>query len=634
MKYYQAAARIAPENRDVLRGLVFTSDRMGAPQVALKTIEEHPGVVTDAERRQVEGDQLAAEVRLGMVNQDPKAPYAGTDKAIADLDAKIAEWEAQGPETQENVTRARFDRVIALKNRNRMREAANEYEALTSQGATPPVFVLGAAGDAYMDLHEPEKARDIYLQLLQYEPKNHLVRRQLFYAYVDLGDYKNAYRMADEMLSDGSIWDRSKNVDVPMTPDQHREAELTAGAARLYFGEVSEADVRVLPAVAENPDAPSSHEAMGNLDNAHDHPRAALQEYEAGVQVAGGENLSNEVGAANTQLALHNFPEAQADIQNLMERYPDNASVERANRDWQVHNMAEFDLTAGYAFRPDTSQNVTGGEMFGVEGKIYSPPIDDYWRIFAGEAFAQQKEPDNEGSVGFSRSTLGVEYRNGPLTANLAPTYNAFHSWERIGVAGDASYNINDNWAVAGGGELMSRDTPLRAMNHGITADEVAAHAVWQPDETQSVRFGGAIMPFSDSNLRTSEGVDYTRQMWIRPYWKIEGLASLGLDQNSEDENRSYFNPKSDLMALIGPRVTEVLYQRYSTLWQHSLSLLPGLYWQDHYGTDAAFRARYEHRMFFAETFEAGLGFNYARQSYDGNPENDFSLTLDVVDHF
>lgn len=634
LKYYQEAAKIAPHNPDVLRGLIRTSDRLGAPQVALQAVQENPGVVSDAERRQIEGDEAAALVRLGALEQEKDGSTAGTNKAISNIDNRIAEWQQEGPDAEANITRARYDRIVALHSESRFADIITDFNSIPSHGGNPPVFALSAVGDAYLDTHQPEKARDIYLKVLETEPKNNLVRRQLFYAYVDLGDYKNAYRIADEMVRDGTVWDRSKNESVPMTNADRRDVELTAGAARLYFGEVSEADKRLLPVIAANPDAPSAHEALGNLDNAHQWPRHALEQYQIGEQLAGGQSLSNEVGIANTQLALHHFPEADADVQNLMQRHPENLSVLRAKRDWDVYNMAELDVTAGYALNPMTSRNVSGGSAFGIDAKIYSSPFHYNWRLFAGEFFTHQHEPNGEGSIGLSRTTAGVEYRNGDVTANLAPTYNAYHGTERVGVAGDASYNFNDHWSVAGGGELFSRDTPLRALNQGVHADMAGAHAVWKQDEALSVRFGGSVMPFSDGNFRSEEDADLTKRVWTAPYWRLDGIVSAGMDQNSKDENRSYYNPSSDFIGLIGGQFVQTLYQRYSTLWQHTLRITPGVYWQKNFGADPTVRARYEHRVFFNQTFEAGLGVNFQRQDYDGQAENDVSVTLDLVDHF
>jgi hypothetical protein len=141
-------------------------------------------------------------------------------------------------------------------------------------------------------------------------------------------------------------------------------------------------------------------------------------------------------------------------------------------------------------------------------------------------------------------------------------------------------------------------------------------------------------MPFSDDNLRTEENATYTQRLLVKPNWHVDGIATIGLSQNSEDENRSYYNPSSDLMGLAGVRLVQTLYQPYATIWQHSLELTPGVYWQSHYGSDAALRARYEHRIFLSESFEAGLGVNYRRQNYDGEAENDFSVTFDLIDHF
>ena len=48
----------------------------------------------------------------------------------------------------------------------------------------------------------------------------------------------------------------------------------------------------------------------------------------------------------------------------------------------------------------------------------------------------------------------------------------------------------------------------------GISADQVAAHAVWKEDESRSLRIGASVMPFSDNNLRTEEDAEFTQRVY------------------------------------------------------------------------------------------------------------------------
>lgn len=634
IRYYEAAMRVAPHNAQAVEGLARAYSRAGKPEMSLKLAEDHPGIMSADEQRFLQSDVAANMIREGMNAPNESERYTMTDRAIAMLNQHIEQWSAEGPVAQKDVIRERLDRIIALRNRNLMQEVVVQYHKLQDDHITIPPYVLSSVGDAYMYLHEPEKARDIYLEVLKSDPKNYDVRRQLVYAYGECDQYHEAYKVADELAADQPYWINIDGQKNPAINPKRANAELLAGSVRMYAGEVSDGSMRILPVTAAAPNAVSTREVLGNLYQARGWPRQALEQFQAANSMNGGKDIGAEVGEAGTQLQLQHFREAEAKTNDLVKRMPESLAVQRAARDEEIHNMAELQVRAGYAFRPMTTQNVTGGEAYGIDTLIYSPPIGYNWRVFAGEFYTHQNEPRNEGAVGFSRSTIGGEYRNGPWVASLAPTYNHYNGTERFGGAGDVTYSINDQWTVAGAGELFSRDTPLRALNAGTTADFFGGHVTYRQDETRQVRLGGNVMPFSDSNTRTGVDGDFTQQLYTAPDFVLDGLVSAAESQNTADANRPYYNPGRDFIALVGPRATHTIYQRYSTLWQHSLTLSPGLYWEEHYGTDAAFRARYEQRLQLSNTFNMGAGVNFSRQSYDGNPENDVSITLDLTDRF
>ena len=622
MRYYQAAMKVAPKNRQAIEGAIRNADRMGAPEAALKIADEHPGIMPADEYRRIQNDQAGAMVRFGMMQpENGEDPNAATDRAIAKLDGLIEQWQGQ-PDAAQNLRQARYDRIIAYHNRNRMQDVVTEYNALISEGAPVPTYVLGAVGDAYLDLHQPQKAKDLYLKVLETEPDNYSIRRQLFYAYVDCDDFKHAYATIDQLVAEQPVGEKQA------------QTQLIAGEARLYAGDVPAAAKIILPAAEQLPNSPAAHEVVGNLYDAEGLPRKALAEYKNGDQIANGKDVGNRVGIANTELELRHYQVATDDVKALAQEYPDNANVKRAERNLDVHNMAELRFTAGYDFEPTTSNNVTGGEGYGLGVQLYSAPIYNNFRIFAGEQYANQREPNEEGHVGVSRTDAGVEYRNGGLVTSIAPTYNHYNGSERVGVEGVGSYDINDHWTVAGTGEKFSQETPFRALNQGITSDYVGGHVVWQQDETRSARLGASAQPFSDGNFRTEADANFTQRLYTRSEFRVDGLLDGSESNNSGNEDRPYYNPKNDVVGLIGAKGIQTLYQHYSTLWQQALTLEPGAYFQTAHGFSPDYHVRYEQRIFLSDTFEAGAGFNFRRQDYDGNPENDYSLTLDVLERF
>jgi biofilm PGA synthesis protein PgaA len=366
-------------------------------------------------------------------------------------------------------------------------------------------------------------------------------------------------------------------------------------------------------------------------------PRKAMEQYEIGKAINDGHDVNNEVGIANANLDLQNFPEAEGQIQSLVKRFPENLSVQRADRDWEVHNMAEIDAHAGYNFAPSggsTNDISPNGQGYDVGAELYSSPIDYNWRLFAGEDWFHEHEPNAEGIVDYSRTNAGVEYRNGDVTATGAPTFNAYNGRERVGADGTLKYTFNDMWTAGIAAELFAASTPLRALNTGVTADRYDANLLWRQDDTRQLSLDTYVMPFSDGDFRTVQDAEFIQRLYTMPNFKLDGEVNLASSQNNKDENRLYYNPSLDFTGLAGLRGTQTLYHRYETLYEHSLLAMPGLYAQQHYGTSAAWLVRYEQRIHYNDTLNAGAGVNYTHQDYDGSAQDAVSLTVDVVERF
>ena len=141
-------------------------------------------------------------------------------------------------------------------------------------------------------------------------------------------------------------------------------------------------------------------------------------------------------------------------------------------------------------------------------------------------------------------------------------------------------------------------------------------------------------MRFSDSNLRTAENAIYQERWLEAPHWTIDSIANLGTTQNSKDENRTYYNPKFDVIGEVGPRITQRLYSRYETWYDHALTLTPGIYWQENHGGSFASSLRYEHRWHYDDAFEFDFGGTWVRQAFDNVYENDFGAFFNLVKRF
>ncbi len=292
-------------------------------------------------------------------------------------------------------------------------------------------------------------------------------------------------------------------------------------------------------------------------------------------------------------------------------------------------NLSELQINGYYSKAP--SSDVEGGSGYGLNTKIYTPIIDNNWRLFAGEYYAHEDEPAAEGVIALWQTSAGVEYHDSAFKLTFAPTFNYYNNNDRFGATTDGQWTINDHWTVGAGGQIFSLDTPLRALNADVTANSYNVNATWHQDDTQSLRIDMNMMNFSDENLRGSEAAAYTDRLYTGQKFLLDAVANATESQDSLDEQRLYFNPKADFLGSAGLKATEVLYRDGNTVYLQSLQLLPGDYWQENYGQSFAFDARYELRAHLNDGFEAGLGGDFNHQATDGTAENSVTVLFDLT---
>jgi biofilm PGA synthesis protein PgaA len=639
LRYVDRAVKLAPANAEARHDRIIVIDDMGAPQVARQLADQNPGLLSAAENRRIDGDAAAALVRWGVLEPPSEAlRFAATDRAIAALDALIARWSRDGDAARGDILRARFDRMVALRDRVRMVDVVAEYEDLERNASVIPGYALDAAADAYLYLRHPEQARDLYLRCLQQDPHNPEIRVALFYAYVDLDDFDAAFHEIDNEAADQAIWFYLKGLNEPVENPDRAGADLAAGEARLYADELAEANRRVAAMADQAPNNTAYLSALANVYSARGWPRRAAQEYLISRALK-PEDVATETGQARNDLDLREYREVEAALANLKQRFPENLEVRRLDRLWQVHNMAEFSLSVEQTLGSATS--VQGGTGIAIDSQLYSPPVDYNWRVFAQEYASHEILPLGEGAVMLRRSGIGAEYRDRNVVASLEGTANAYGPHidpvldsgidsGRGGARALVTWSVNDHWQVGGGAELFALDTPLRALGNGITANSASANVTYRESESREVSLDGEAMKFSDGDLRSSLDGTYTERLSTQPHLTVDGILGLAESHNSADSNRPYFNPRQDMLASYGVSINQVIYRRYEFIYDHHLVITPGAYWEQGFGTGGAGSVLYEQRLRANDVFETGLGVTLSRQPYDGTYDNTVALLFNM----
>jgi len=631
LRYEDEVLRLAPENKDALRERVYAIDEMGASHVALGLARQHPALFSDADLRRLEGNDAAELVRFGPIEAASEVNrFAATDEAIRHLDRLIARWSTLGDAAKSDILRAHFDRVVALHDRVRMKEVVAEYRSLVAAEIEVPTYALVSIGDAFLYLHEPATARDIFEQVLGRDPHSFDAKIGLYYSLVESEDFDRALALIDSVENSTPKWIYLKGEPIPLPNPARETADAAAAEARLSANDLVEAERR-FSRLADA--APANASFLGDLADVYARrawPRQAQAEYQLG-QALDPTDPGLAVAAASNELTLRNYALAQAQEDDLIRRYPERLDAQRLAEEVDLHNRPELRISIDRA--AGSSAGVSGGQGVVADTEIFSPPIAFNWRLYADETIGHQHEP--EGIVTLLRTAVGLEYRIPDLIATAAASYNTFGTQidgtaDKPGAAVTASWDVDDHWRVAGDGEIFAAETPLRALRNGITANSLAVAATYRESELRQVTLGPSLMKFSDGNVHEGMTGQYQERLFTSPHVTIDGVVAVGADHNTRAD-APYYNPRLDLSTTVGAEITHILYRRYNFVYDQRLSIAAGPYWERNFGTSAAGSVKYEQRVRTSDAFAIGAGVSVGRQTYDGNYETSVDLLLDLA---
>jgi biofilm PGA synthesis protein PgaA len=388
---YQRALAEEPENAEALRGRAFALERLGAPELARRIAENAPIAFSETEKRRLDDSAAAELVRFGPLPTIRESErFAGVDRAIDALDDLIARWSAENGEGRDAAIRARLDRLVAYRNRVRMRDVIDEYRRLLDEGVELPPYALEAVADAYLYLHEPERAAALYRAALERAPGSVDAGLGLYHALVESGDIEAAIARIDTLQESLSPWIALKGLAYPLPNDARVRADIAAANARLEANAPAEAERRFETMAALAPENSAIRGGLAGIYGARGWPRRAGEEIEAALR-QDPNDTALRVASADNRLALSEWRAAEREIAALNQRAPENLQARRLARDWELHDSAELSVDVDVAFRSGT--DVRGGSGYAVGATLFSPPIAYDWHSSPAAAWPSKRCP-------------------------------------------------------------------------------------------------------------------------------------------------------------------------------------------------------------------------------------------------
>ncbi len=608
---YQAILAQEPGNRDALRGKIQTLGHLGAPQLAIELADRNPDILTPSEREAFAADRTAHQIRWGAITADAgRGPtrFADIDHALAD--SEVAAARALDPTVELNASKRQLmlDRISALRERYRMRDAVVLYEAMAARPEAIPAYAKSAAASAYLYLEQPKKARDLYREALVTDPDNVESRIGLFYALAENEEHDAALKTIESAVTITPQW-----IDA-WSPETTRENPAYAGVlsaratAPLLANRPGEAEQRLHELSDRAPYNMDVRTDYASSMRARGWPRTAEQELRWILEI--DPDNSGALGEhAGALLEMQDYRAAESALTLAQQVASEDGRVVRAGRLWKAHNMNELIVDGTYG---QSGGGPNGTEDFALESWLYSKPIAYNYRVFAHIYDAQAKFAGGTGER--ERAGVGLEYRSPWITATGELVHG---NHDKTAAAVSLAITPDDNWTLRTEYETSSNQTPLQASLAGIDAHRVSAEVDWQANESRSAALSYDRMDFTDGNHRDTVQTHWTERVIAGPVYKLEVTGALYTSQNSHAD-APYFNPGRDFSPTLEFANEWLQWRSYTRDFRHRLIVSVGNYWQQGFATGTLYDVHYEQEWNADDrlTFRYGIGRN--DHPYDG----------------
>nr|WP_312077591.1 poly-beta-1,6 N-acetyl-D-glucosamine export porin PgaA [Leclercia sp.] len=616
-------------NKNVVPTLLaaMSATRIAGPALTLSERYPQPDAIT----RQLELDAAAQTVRAAFTptrNEDER--FLVADKALARYDTLIAAWEQQ-PEAQGDVRRARIDRLGALVIRKRMDEAIAEFESLEASGTPVPDYARRWVASAYLAQKQPDKAESLLESIyfprgstLASQPMTMDDQQELLFARLDNNHFDEAEQQLDAYTRETPYLQKVYGSPTPQPNDNWLLARTLRTEYLVAVNNLPAAETHAEQLARTGSGNQALRIAYASVLLARGLPRAAERELKL-AEVLEPSNLALERQQAWTAMELQEWQQADELTKDVVTRSPDDAATLQLERLMEVHNKAELRIAGSQGISSDSP--VSGKNDFTLNAALYSPPINQNWRLFTGYNFARG---DFEEGKGISRDLLaGAEWTSRDSWAEMEVSGRNDGSDQKIGGRLSGWYDFSDSWRVGGSAERLSRNTPLRALRNGVNANGGDLWLRWYQNERREYQLSLSGAHFTDGNDRLEYGISGKERLWTLPRFTLDFIPGIGGSHNSK-ENVPYYNPRRDVSAVAGLRAEHVLYRHYETVWKQQFEAGAGGYWQKGYSAGAINQLGYGQRIQWNNVVDAGVKLTWDKRPYDGKRERNIALAFDL----
>jgi biofilm PGA synthesis protein PgaA len=589
-------------------------EKLGAAHLAAQLTP--PSVLSRSDQLSAARDQMAFDLRWARISSDrSRQPgrWDDMDAAISNLREACAQADTEGSD-QELAQGACGDLVVALSDRQHNRESIALHQKMVGRKWKIPAYVDFSAAEAYLEDHQPERARDLFASALPQDPDNVDARLGYVYALWDCGQYNDAYRMIDRYASETTALTNPGLAEVRGPNPDYVRVQVAAAVIRSYTDLLAEAQRRLEPLASDAPFNPEIRDALASTYGLRGWHRRAEEDFEW-LNAVFPEDIPAQLGLFENRLAINDFRGAEQQLNAASGLMPLDRDVRKDRREWETHSLRELLVDARYGKSSgDTDIAPTGSREASIDARLYSTPYDYDWRFFAHTQVAWTTLPE----MNVTRTAVGggAEFRRRDVTVT-GEVFNM--ETYGTGLSLDTNYLLNDKWYVTGLIERNGLSTPVRAYAYGVSTSNFQVGTGYRWNESRSVDFAVSEMIFSDGNHRHTVDSSWTERLLTYPQYKLDSIVEYQASGNSsQDPQINYFNPASDRYLGVNLQNEWLQFHREERSLKHVLTLSGGNYAQENYSSGKALSLVYEQTYQRDARLEFHYGVGRTLHPYDG----------------
>lgn len=632
---YNQILQLTPNDKEALRGRVFATSHMGALHLAIKYAEQNPDVFSQAELLDLHQASAGRSIKWGTVEEKAgigQQRFQATDKALLRNETVRTLHALEHKSESPSGRYTEFDRIVALRDRVRMKDAIALYETLKQRRGDIPAYALAAVADAYLYQRQPETARDLYLLALESSKNdrdypNREWQLKLFDAYIDTNEFDAASELIDKVVAATPPILNKGLRGVEVDNEIYEEARSDQARTRVYADQLNDAQELLEKTLEAAPFNLDARLTKGDLFQFREQPRTAQRQYASLLVDDPGSSFA-ATGIAETAITLHDPRTAKQQLAKLNQYYSENREVQRVQQLFRAYSRPLLTVSSGWGRSPSGLGN-RGNQDWQVDTLLHSPLLNHHWRVFT---HAFNAEADFDEAAGTRRRIgIGADYRS-PDWRISGEVNQDQTRLDNYGVSLDAAWTPDDHWQLDIGFESNSNNIPLQASAANIRMHSVELGIGYNHNESRNLSMSLGYSWLSDNNRRIEAGIKWQERWWSGSTYKLDTVVNVAGSDNSL-VNADYFNPRSDFL-IDAQMINEwTLWQKYQRSFKHRVVLGVGEYWQQGFASGMTNIVRYEQELNLDPFRTINYGVAYERHPYDGELNESTSVFLNLTWH-